>query len=504
VGLCGRRRSFMGPTDYHTASAREQIEQVFVGQEVDSEQGFEQVQQAQEATNPRPSRRSSRAAGGQAAPGAARRHGLGQDLHRRVNVIAATRPPALVLAPNKTLAAQLYSEIKQLFPDNAVEYFVSYYDYYQPEAYIPRATPSSRRTRSSTRPSTACATRPRARSCRGATSSSWPSVSCIYGIGDKESYRAWWPRGRDDEVPRGTGCSCGARGHAVRAQRLRLSPRHLPGARRRHRGVPGYEETSRCASSSSATRSTTSPRSTRCAARCWKLKASRSSPELHYVTPKRRSRAGHRTRSATSWRAPGGAARDRQRGRARAARAAHALRPGDAEQVGFCYGIENYSRHLTGRAPGDPPPTLLDYFRAEFLMLIDESHQTVPQVGAMYRGDRARKETLVEFGFRLPSALDNRPLKFDEFEVRARAGYLHERHAGRLRAAAARAGCSSSRSSGRRGSSTRSRGSARRQPGRRPPGRDSRTRRPRAARAGDDPHQAHGRGPDGVLPRPRA
>jgi excinuclease ABC subunit B len=103
------------------------------------------------------------------------------------------------------------------------------------------------------------------------------------------------------------------------------------------------------------------------------------------------------------------------------------------EQVGFCHGIENYSRHLTNRAPGEAPPTLIDYFPPEYLLLIDESHQTVPQVGAMYRGDRARKETLVEFGFRLPSALDNRPLKFEEFEQRG-AGHLRVGHAGGLRA----------------------------------------------------------------------
>jgi excinuclease ABC subunit B len=170
------------------------------------------------------------------------------------------------------------------------------------------------------------------------------------------------------------------------------------------------------------------------------------------------------------------------------------------EQVGFCHGIENYSRHLSNRAPGEAPPTLIDYFPPDYLLLIDESHQTVPQVGAMYRGDRARKETLVEFGFRLPSALDNRPLKFEEFEQRigqviyvsATPGDYELRQSG---------GSSSSRSSGRRGSSTRR--------SRCGPVTNqvddllAEVRAPRRegpARAGHHPHQAHGRGPHRVLP----
>jgi len=335
------------------------------------------------------------------------------------SVIAATDRPALLLAPNKTLAAQLYSEMRALFPHNAVEYFVSYYDYYQPEAYIPasdtfiekdslineaidRMRHSATRSLLSRRDVIIVA-----------------SVSCIYGIGDRESYQGMVAElGVDDEVPR----------DALLRRLVEMQYERSDGDF--HRGTfrvrgdvvevfPSYEE--HIAVRVAFFGDTIDDLAEIDPLRGKVLKKIRHVtiyPASHYVTPKLKlSKAIRSIRDelGVRLRELEGIAKlvERERLEQRTLYDLEML-----EQVGFCYGIENYSRHLSGRAPGEPPPTLLDYFPPEFLMLIDESHQTVPQVGAMYRGDRARKETLVEYGFRLPSALDNRPLKFDEFEQR--------------------------------------------------------------------------------------
>ncbi len=173
------------------------------------------------------------------------------------------------------------------------------------------------------------------------------------------------------------------------------------------------------------------------------------------------------------------------------------------KEIGYCHGIENYSRHLSGRAPGEPPPTLLDYLPADAIIIVDESHQTVPQVRGMYAGDRSRKEVLVEYGFRLPSALDNRPLNFAEWEARVGQVDLRERDARAVRAAPGRRRhCRADHPADRPGRS-RHRRAAGEGADRRPAGRDSRRGGARRARAGDDPHQAHGGRSDAVLPGAR-
>jgi excinuclease ABC subunit B len=333
------------------------------------------------------------------------------------NAIARLGRPALVLAPNKTLAAQLYSEFREFFPENAVEYFVSYYDYYQPEAYVRRATSSSRRTRRSTTTSSRCGSRRRSRCSSGATWSSSArcrrsTASATLGVPRHDPAPA---PGREDGAARHPGA---AGGDAVRAQRARLPPRHLPRARRRDRlSSRRSTPSTRSGSPSKTTRST----SWRCSIR---------SP-AGYST---RWRASRSTRPATTSR------RARPRcGRSRAIKAElrerikffqDAGRLVEAQRIeqrtrfdlemlaelGFCKGIENYSRHLSGRQAGRAAADADRLPAEDALMIIDESHVTIPQLGGMYKGDRSRKENLVEYGFRLPSALDNRPLRFDEFE----------------------------------------------------------------------------------------
>ncbi len=333
------------------------------------------------------------------------------------HVIQQLGKKALVLAPNKTLAAQLYSEMRELFPDNAVEYFVSYYDYYQPEAYVPSTDTFIEKD--------AMINDTIDRMRHSATRSLLQrqdviivaSVSCIYGIGASDAYVGMTADiAKGDEYPR---------------DRLLLRLVDMQYERNDvdfHRGTfrvrgdvveifPSYEE-------SVAIRveffgdeiediSEIDPLRGKVL-----RKTARTSifPASHYVTPKGTlSKAINAIRDELRERLKqlesNGKLVERERLGQRTLYDLEML-----EQTGFCYGIENYSRHLTGRAEGEAPPTLLDYFGDDFLLVIDESHQTVPQLGAMYRGDRARKETLVEFGFRLPSALDNRPLKFDEYE----------------------------------------------------------------------------------------
>ncbi|MBW2685612.1 MAG: excinuclease ABC subunit UvrB, partial [Deltaproteobacteria bacterium] len=325
----------------------------------------------------------------------------------------------LIMAPNKTLAAQLYSEMRELFPNNAVEYFVSYYDYYQPEAYIPssdtyiekdsivndkvdRMRHSATRSLLARRDVIIVA-----------------SVSCIYGIGSSEWYQEMlinlevgqefrrdlllrrlvdiqYQR-NDIDFHRGT--------FRVRGDVVEIFPAHSENLAVR---IEYWGDEIERIVEIDPTRGKVLE----------ELDQYGVYPGSHYVTPDE-----HRNRAITSIREEllewlpklqsEGKLLEKQRLEQRTMYDLEML-----EQMGFCHGIENYSRHLSGRKEGEPPPTLLDYFPDDFLVILDESHITVPQIGAMFKGDRSRKETLVEHGFRLPSALDNRPLRFSEWEER--------------------------------------------------------------------------------------
>ncbi len=333
------------------------------------------------------------------------------------NVIQATQKPTLIMAPNKTLAAQLYAEMKDLFPEAAVEYFVSYYDYYQPEAYMPASDTFiekdaiindaiDRMRHSATRSLL---------SRRDVIIVS--SVSCIYGIGSAEWYHEMLielERGQellrnrllrrlvdiqyqrnDVDFHRGT--------FRVRGDTVEIFPAHSDKVALRVEYF-GDEIDRLC--EIDPLKGTV----------IRELDRYGIYPGSHYVTPEE-----HRTRAIK-------AIREELKDRLAQLKAAGKLLEHQRleqrtmldlemlEQMGFCQGIENYSRHLSGRAQGEPPPTLIDYFPDDFLIVLDESHQTVPQIGGMYLGDRSRKETLVAHGFRLPSAIDNRPLKFEEWE----------------------------------------------------------------------------------------
>jgi excinuclease ABC subunit B len=331
------------------------------------------------------------------------------------NVIQRTQRPALILAHNKTLAAQLYQEFKAFFPRNAVEYFVSYYDYYQPEAYIARTDTYIEKD---------LAINERIEKMRLSATRSLierpdviivSSVSCIYGLGTPEYYSQMvlhleqGKQVRRDDVLL----------HLVEMHYSR-SEYELARATFRARGdvlevVPAYEddlayrieffgdEIERI--------SIIDPLTGRVRERVEKVAIF---PGSHYVTPENiRSRAVETIQAELVERI---AYFEKENRLVEAQRIKERTRY-DLEmirEIGFCKGIENYSRHFSGRSAGEPPPCLLDYFPEEFILFIDESHQTLPQLHAMYNGDRSRKTALVEFGFRLPSAFDNRPLKFEE------------------------------------------------------------------------------------------
>jgi len=337
------------------------------------------------------------------------------------NVIASIGVPTLVLAPNKTLAAQLYAEFREFFPDNAVEYFVSYYDYYQPEAYVPSRDLYIEKDSSinehieQMRLSATKSLLERHDTVIVAT------VSAIYGIGNPGDYHAMilvlrhgdrlsqrdiiarltvmQYRRNETEFARGT---FRVRGdtidifpaeHAEIAVRVELFDDEVdsiqlfdPLTGRVRQKVPRFTVY----------------------------------PSSHYVTPRQTVlRAIEHIKVELKQRLEelitAGKLVEAQRLESRTRFDLEML-----GELGFCKGIENYTRHLSGALPGEPPPTLIDYLPADALMIIDESHVTIPQLGGMYRGDRSRKETLVEYGFRLPSALDNRPLRFDEFERKMR------------------------------------------------------------------------------------
>ncbi len=333
-------------------------------------------------------------------------------------VVSRAQRPTLVLAHNKTLAAQLYQEFRRLFPRNAVEYFVSYYDYYQPEAYVPRSDTYIEKE--------ATINEEIDRMRHAATRALFErrdalivaSVSCIYGLGSPEAYHGMLlllERGRridrdaalrklveiqyertSADLRRGT--------FRVRGDNLEVWPSYAEEAVR----VEFWGDTIEAISRLDPLRGR----------KLESLERHPVYPNSHYVTPRETLLAamtaiGAELEERTAALEAQGKLLEAQRLRQRTLFDLEMMR-----EVGYCHGIENYSRHLTGRAPGQAPPTLMDYFPADALIVVDESHATVPQVRGMYQGDRSRKETLVAHGFRLPSALDNRPLKFEEFEER--------------------------------------------------------------------------------------
>jgi excinuclease ABC subunit B len=334
------------------------------------------------------------------------------------NIIARSNRPVLVISHNKTLAAQLYQEFRRFFPGNAVEYFVSYYDYYQPEAFIPASNTYIAKE------ATINDEIDRLRLC--ATNSLFArrdviivaSVSCIYGIGAPETYYSMsFPLALGQEIGRKALLE-----KLVEVQYEREAGEFRRGTFRVRGDIveifPSYEDSAyriELEDGRIKALSAVDPL----------LGRVRESLETVMVHP----RTFFSTPAATLRTAASGieaellaqVARFRDAGKAVEAERIEERTLYDLEMLrefGYCPGIENYSRHLTGRAPGEPPFTLLDYFPADFLTIIDESHVTVPQIGGMYAGDRSRKLTLVEHGFRLPSALDNRPLNYDEFSAR--------------------------------------------------------------------------------------
>jgi excinuclease ABC subunit B len=337
------------------------------------------------------------------------------------NVIAAHGRPTLVLAPNKTLAAQLYGELKALFPHNAVEYFVSYYDYYQPEAYVVASDTFIEKD--------SLINEAIDRLRHAATRSLLErndviivaSVSCIYGIGSAEAYEGMLLHlEAGQQVDRQTILR-----KLVEIQYERNEADFHRGTFRARGDVidvfPAYED--EVAVRIELFGDEVEAISTFDPLRGKRLEALDKVaiyPASHYVTPKEkleRAIAGIEAELEPRLEALRGAGRllEAQRLEQRTRFDLEMMR-----ELGRCKGIENYSRHLSGREPGQPPPTLLEYFPKDWLLVVDESHIAVPQVGGMFRGDRARKETLVEHGFRLPSALDNRPLKFEEWEAMLR------------------------------------------------------------------------------------
>ena len=333
------------------------------------------------------------------------------------NVVQAMNRPTLVLAPNKTLAAQLYGEFREFFPHNAVEYFVSYYDYYQPEAYVPASDTYIEKDASinahieQMRLSATKALLERRDTLIVA------SVSAIYGLGDPQSYlRMVLHLDRGDRVDQ--------RYVVQRLAELQYTRNDTAFQRGAYRVRGDVVDIFPAESEREALRvelfddeienlSTFDPLTGEVINRVPRYTVF---PKTHYVTPRERiigvidevkqelrERLAHLT----------------ERNKLVEAQRLEQRTRFDLEMIqelGYCSGIENYSRYLSGRAPGEPPPTLFDYLPKDALLVIDESHVTVPQIGGMYKGDRSRKETLVEYGFRLPSALDNRPLRFDEWE----------------------------------------------------------------------------------------
>ena len=333
-------------------------------------------------------------------------------------VIEETQRPALILAPNKTLAAQLYSEFKSFFPDNAVEYFVSYYDYYQPEAYVPRTDTYIEKDSSINEQ----IDRMRHSATRAILERDdvivVASVSCIYGIGSVETYSAMTfnlavgdtvdekklmadlvaqqYKRNDQAFERGT--------FRRRGDTIEIFPAHYED--RAWRIMMFGDEIEAIVEFDPLTGKKTA-----------ELPTVRVYANSHYVTPRPTLRQAINfikieLKERLDWLVANGKLLEAQRLEQRTTFDIEMI-----EATGSCAGIENYSRYLTGRQPGEPPPTFFEYIPDNALLFVDESHQTVPQIGGMYRGDYRRKFTLAEYGFRLPSCLDNRPLKFEEWEA---------------------------------------------------------------------------------------
>ncbi|MGE5174597.1 MAG: excinuclease ABC subunit UvrB [Betaproteobacteria bacterium] len=335
------------------------------------------------------------------------------------NVVEKVQKPTLVIAHNKTLAAQLYNEFKVLFPENAVEYFVSYYDYYQPEAYLPTTDTYIEKDSSINEQID--------RMRHAATNALFErndvivvaSVSCIYGLGSPEAYHGmllFLEKGQhierndilrklvdiqytrnDFDFQRGT--------FRVRGDVVEIFP-------------ASHENTAIRIEMFGDEIDTISEFDPLLGTPLQKLEKMAVYPNSHYVIPESRMKDAidgihEELRERIQYFRRMNKLIEAQRIEQRTMFDLEMI-----QEMGYCHGIENYSRHLSGRQPGEPPPTLLDYFPKDYLLIVDESHATIPQIGGMYNGDRARKTTLVEYGFRLPSALDNRPLNFEEFNER--------------------------------------------------------------------------------------
>ena len=353
------------------------------------------------------------------------------------NVIQQLQKPTLVIAHNKTLAAQLYGEFKEMFPDNAVEYFVSYYDYYQPEAYVPSSDTYIAKDSSVNEEIDKLRLSATAALIERRDVIVIASVSCIYGLGEPENFeqmmvslRPGMEKDRDEvlrqlidiqydrndmDFKRGT--------FRVRGDTVEVVPADRGDTAIR---VEFFgDEIDRISEIDMLTGEVKNT-----------LNHIAIFPASHYVVPKERMEKAIRNieielEEQVKYFKSEGKLLEAQRIAERTNFDIEMMR-----ETGFCSGIENYSRHLAGLAPGQPPNTLMDYFPDDFIIMIDESHKTVPQIGGMYHGDQSRKRTLVEYGFRLPSALDNRPLSFDEFEskidqvmfVSATPGKYEEEH----------------------------------------------------------------------------
>ena len=353
------------------------------------------------------------------------------------NVIQQLQKPTLVIAHNKTLAAQLYGEFKEMFPDNAVEYFVSYYDYYRPEAYVPSSDTYIAKDSSVNEEIDKLRLSATAALIERRDVIVIASVSCIYGLGEPENFeqmmvslRPGMEKDRDEvlrqlidiqydrndmDFKRGT--------FRVRGDTVEIVPADRGDTAIR---VEFFgDEIDRISEIDMLTGEVKNT-----------LNHIAIFPASHYVVPKERMEKAIRNieielEEQVKYFKSEGKLLEAQRIAERTNFDIEMMR-----ETGFCSGIENYSRHLAGLAPGQPPNTLMDYFPDDFIIMIDESHKTVPQIGGMYHGDQSRKRTLVEYGFRLPSALDNRPLSFDEFEskidqvmfVSATPGKYEEEH----------------------------------------------------------------------------
>ena len=333
------------------------------------------------------------------------------------NVIARLQRPAIIMAPNKTLAAQLYGEFREFFPNNAVEYFVSYYDYYQPEAYVPSSDTFIEKDAAinehieQMRLSATRALLERRDAIIVAT------VSAIYGLGDPEAYMKMLLHiARGDRIDQ--------RGLLRRLAELQYTRNDIEFFRGTYRVRGDVIDIFPAESEMDAVRVELfddeveslywfDPLTGEIRKRVARVTVY---PKTHYVTPQDRihgaiSQIQEDLRERLEWFRGNDKLVEAQRLDQRTKYDLEML-----QQLGYCQGIENYSRYLSGRAPGSAPPTLFDYVPADAILLVDESHVTIPQIGGMYNGDRSRKENLVNYGFRLPSAMDNRPMKFEEFE----------------------------------------------------------------------------------------